>query len=190
MTKKGVFFSGIMSMLLSSGCSLGIGESGADGKLNVDTAGFYNLMIATVSSTEQQRLFGPFPYWKIQEGSYRYKLFTMHYLINNDTGVRDVQKSWIAALYCDVESPDKYMLKFSVRMRNSEDSMWQEYDGGALSFYVNDSNVQSIEQIGNLRAQSMIKIKICKDAEGRRYFQISISNNDYHDELRSFISAK
>lgn len=190
MTTKGVFLTVIMAVSLSSGCFLGVGDSDSDGKPNANVAVFYNSMIATVSTAEQRRLFGPFPSWKMQEGSYRYELFTMRYLINNDTGMRDVQKSWIAALYCDVESPDKYMLKFSVRMRNSEDCMWQEYDGGKLSFCVKDSNVQSIEQIGDLCAHSMINITICKDAERRRYFQISIRNKDYHDELRSFISAK
>ena len=83
MTTKVVFLTGIMSMFLSSGCSLGIGGSGADCKLNADATGFYNSMIASVSTSEQQRLFGPFPSWRIQEGSYRYKLFAMHYLINN-----------------------------------------------------------------------------------------------------------
>ena len=121
MTTKVVFLTGIMSMFLSSGCSLGIGESDADGKVNADAAGFYNSMIASVSTSEQQRLFGPFPSWRMQEGSYHYKLFAMHYLINNDKGVRDVQKSWVAALYFDVELPNRYMLKFSIRSRSSED---------------------------------------------------------------------
>lgn len=190
MTTKGVFLIGIMSMFLSSGCSLGIGESGADGKLNADTAGFYNSMIATISSTEQQRLFGPFPCWRIQEGSYRYKLFAVHYLMNNDKRVRDVQKSWVAALYYDVGLPNRYMFKFSVRSRNSEDGIWQEYDSGTLTFCLKDRCVQSIEQVGNACVQSMINIKVCKDAEGREYFQIKIDNREGHDELRSFISMK
>lgn len=190
MTTKVVFLTGIMSMFLSSGCSLGIGESDADGKVNADAAGFYNSMIASVSTSEQQRLFGPFPSWRMQEGSYHYKLFAMHYLINNDKGVRDVQKSWVAALYFDVELPTRHMLKFSVRSRNSEDGIWQEYDSGTLTFCLKDSCVQSIEQVGNACVQSMINIKVCKDAEGREYFQIVIDNKDGHDELRSFISMK
>lgn len=190
MTTKGVFLTGIMSMVLSSGCSLGIGESGADDKVNADAAGFYNSMIATVSTTEQQRQFGPFPCWRMQEGSYHYKLFAMHYLINNDKGVRDVQKSWVAALYFDVELPNRYMLKFSIRSRSSEDGIWQEYDSGTLTFCLKDSCVQSIEQVGNACVRSMINIKVCKDAEGREYFQIKVDSRECHDELRSFISIK
>ena len=147
-----------------------------------------NLTVAALSTVEQQRMFGPFPKWNIQEGRYSYKLFTMRYMIDNDTGLRNVKRSWIVALYCDTESSDKYMLKFSIRMRCSENDIWQEDESGTITFLVKDGDVQSIDQVSSTSSLCNISISLEKDEKKSSYLQIKIITKGSYDELRTFVN--
>ena len=72
-------------MFLLSGCFLCARRSDANCCANSGTDCLSNnLTVVTLSTVEQQRMFGPFPDWNIQEGRYSYKLFTMRYMIDND----------------------------------------------------------------------------------------------------------
>ena len=146
-----------------------------------------NLTVATLSTVEQQRKFGPFPDLNIQEGRYSYKLFTMRYMIDNDTGLRNVKRSWIAALYCDTESSDKYMLKYSIRIRGSENDIWQEDDSGTVTFLVKDGGVQSIDQVRSASSRCNISVSLEKDVKKSSYLKIKIFANGSYDELRTFV---
>ena len=129
-------------------------------------------------------MFGPFPDWSMQEGQYRCKLFSMRYLIDGETGLRDRNKSWIAVLYCDEKLPCRYMLKFSIRKRSQKGGAWQEMDKGSVSFEVRDGNVQSVGQAGNCHPKSTIDIAVREDSETQRYIQMRMSDGKHNDELR------
>ena len=171
-------------LFVLSGCFLCARRSDANCCAN---SGTDCLTVATLSTVEQQRMFGPFPGWNIQEGRYSYKLFTMRYMIDNDTGLRNVKRSWIAALYCDTESSDKYMLKYSIRIRGSENDIWQEDDSGTVTFLVKDGGVQSIDQVRSASSRCNISVSLEKDVKKSSYLKIKVFANGSYDELRTFV---
>ena len=138
------------------------------------------------ATTDQGKMFGPFPYWETRVGSYQWKTFTMHYLVSDKTNVRDTCKSWIAALYRDSESPNRYMLKFTVRKRESEYDAWQEEDGGVMVFVLKDGKVHSFRQDVEASKRNTIDIDVCEASKSNRYFKIRISSQGWHDEVCSF----
>ena len=175
-------------LFVLSGCFLCARRSDANCCANSGTDCLSNnLTVVTLSTVEQQRMFGPFPDWNIQEGRYSYKLFTMRYMIDNDTGLRNVKRSWIAALYCDTESSDKYMLKYSIRIRGSENDIWQEDDSGTVTFLVKDGGVQSIDQVRSASSRCNISVSLEKDVKKSSYLKIKIFANGSYDELRTFV---
>ena len=179
----------VIVMFLMTCCLLNFRRTDAnDGCNSCAISQSNNLTVATLSTVEQQRMFGPFPDWNIQEGRYSYKLFTMRYMIDNDTGLRNVKRSWIAALYCDTESSDKYMLKYSIRIRGSENDIWQEDDSGTVTFLVKDGGVQSIDQVRSASSRCNISVSLEKDEKKSSYLQIKIFAKGSYDELRTFVN--
>lgn len=179
----------VIAMFLLSGCILHTRRSDAKCSTNsgIDCLS-NNLSVATLTTKEQQKIFGPFPEWNIQEGMYNYKLFTMRYLVDNDTGLRNIKRSWIAALYSDAELSGKYMFKFSTRIKCPQNGVWKEENQGSVIFCIKDGRVQFIEQIDPMHSQSKIGISVAIDEEMRSYLQIKISDKWCHDELRSFVN--
>ena len=178
----------VIVMFLMTCCLLNSRRTDANDECNsVISPQSHNLTVATLSTVEQQRMFGPFPDWNIQEGRYSYKLFTMRYMIDNDTGLRNVKRSWIAVLYCDTESSDKYMLKYSIRIRGSENDIWQEDDSGTVTFLVKDGGVQSIDQVRSASSRCNISVSLEKDVKKSSYLKIKIFANGSYDELRTFV---
>ena len=173
----------VIVMFLMTCCLLNFRRTDAnDGCNSCAISQSNNLTVATLSTVEQQRMFGPFPDWNIQEGRYSYKLFTMRYMIDNDTGLRNVKRSWIAALYCDTESSDKYMLKYSIRIRGSENDIWQEDDSGTVTFLVEDGGVQSSDQVRSASSRCNISVSLEKDEKKSSYLQIKIFAKGSYDE--------
>lgn len=144
-------------------------------------------MMAMMMTSDQERMFGPFPCWKTREGAYRYQTFVMRYLLNGKTRLKDTCKSWIAALYRDAESSSRYMLKFEVRHRRSESSMWQTEDMGNILFSLYGDEVHLSEQDECAKQVSAIDVSVCLDMQSRRYLKIKITDHGWYDELRTFI---
>ena len=101
--------------------------------------------------------------------------------------MRDIHKSWIAALYRDTEVSNRYMLKFMIRDRGSESDTWKTEDNGVMSFVIEDDNTHFVGQVRGANQKSTIHVAICEDAKFLRYLQIKISSQGWYDELRLFM---
>ena len=171
-----------------SGCFCTAGQSSPNVEALAEAkSSSVDLMLTTLVTSDQQKMFGPFPCWKTQVGSYQYKSFTMRYLLNAKTHMRDIHKSWIAALYRDTEVSNRYMLKFMIRDRGSESDTWKTEDNGIMSFVIEDGNTHFVGQVRGANQNSTIHVAICEDAKFLRYLQIKISSQGWYDELRLFM---
>lgn len=144
-------------------------------------------MLSALVTSDQQKEFGPFPCWKTHEGPYRYQVFMMRYFLNDETQVRDINKSWIGALYRDVSFPNRYLLRFAVRQRLSENEKWQIVNTGNVLFDLNGNEIKTIKRVEMTRQTTAITISVCVDTGSCRYFQIKISDCGCHDDFRTFI---
>lgn len=185
---KHIFSTDLFLVLFLVGCSLKVEHTApSDETPKGGEVSPTETMLTTLATSDQQKMFGPFPCWKTHEGSYQYQSFMMRYLLNDETQMCDINKSWIGALYRDTSFSNRYSLKFVVRQRFSESQKWQIVDTGNILFVLNGNEVQIVDYGESSRHTTTIAISVCEDIESYRYLQIKISGRECHDEFRTFI---
>lgn len=188
MTRHMILKAALVPCLLS-GCFLRVKKSSSGIEISAtEKTPPHDLMLTALATSDQQKMFGPFPRWKTRFGSYQYESFAMSYLLNAKTRMRDIHRSWIAALYRDTRVSNRYMLKFVVRNRGAECDMWKTEDNGAVSFALKDGGVYSVKRIEGANQKSTIDVGVYEDARLHRYLQFRISGQGWYDELRSSIA--
>ncbi len=144
-------------------------------------------VIEKFASAEQRRLFGPFPDWKIQEGESQCIFLATHYLLNDKTNERDIDKSIVVALY-HYENEDRYRLRYVIRKRCSGTWVWEE-DGDGSCTIVLEGNAITLDFCTKAPFKGNVDVKVRSDEESRRYFVINFSYKWWHDELRLYIPS-
>lgn len=133
-----------------------------------------------MATESQRREFGPFPAWTVGEDGFRWYLFSVRYMRDLESDVRDCNVSVVSAFYRR-EEDGCYKIKFSMRKRMSKVEPWKEVDCLEICGSLQDEDLQGFK----IREKTMSDIKVRIDVRtgACRYFAIDVRYGKWGNEL-------
>lgn len=121
---------------------------------------------------EQQERFGVLPDWKTIDEGQRCILLTTHYMINDKTNKRDIDKFAVVALYHN-ENEGQYRLRFVIRKRDSAMQRWEEVTTGSCIIVQKGDNIE-VNTDSKAPFSGKVNVKICNTEEAKKYLVINM----------------